>query len=94
MKGSLNDIFVALVTAAIGVVLMGIGLAGYLFRPLGWVARGVATVAGLLLIPPPSTGPWLVANVLGLAVGLGFVVSEWQATSLHRHALANPKGKS
>jgi len=93
MKGSSTEIFLAVVTAAIGVILMGIGLAGYLFRPLGLVARGVVSVAGLFLIPPPSTGPWLIANLAGLALGIAFVVWEWQATSIHRHELANQKGK-
>jgi len=93
MKGPLNDIVLAVGTAVIGVILMGIGLVGFLFRPLGWGTRVAAALAGLLLIPPPSSGPWIAANIAGLIVGLGFVAWEWQATSIHRHSLANQKGK-
>ncbi|MGH8697620.1 MAG: TRAP transporter permease, partial [Burkholderiales bacterium] len=76
-KGAPTEIVLAAATAAIGVILMGIGLAGFLFRPLGWFARVVATLAGLMLIPPPSSALWLASNVAGLALGVVFVV--WQS---------------
>jgi len=76
MKGSVVDILGAVVTAVIGVVLLGIGCAGYLFHPFGWAKRAWVAFAGFLLIPPPSTQVWLAGNVLGLVLGLAFVLWE------------------
>ena len=81
----------AVVTAAIGVYLMGVGLAGFLFRPLGWFARSITTLAGLMLIPPPSTGLWIVSNLIGLILGAGFVAWQWQANSLQPPQVAGAK---
>jgi TRAP transporter 4TM/12TM fusion protein len=81
MKGSALDIALAAGTAVLGVVLLGIGGAGYLFRPLGWGQRAWAALAGLLLLPPLSSWVWVVANVVGLALGLLLVLVEWAATS-------------
>jgi TRAP-type uncharacterized transport system fused permease subunit len=70
LKVSLGEIFVAILTASAGVILLGIGCAGYLFRPLGWGQRAWASVAGLLMILPPIPGltEWL-PDVAGLALG-------------------------
>ena len=91
MKGPVMEIVLAVVTAAIGVYLMGVGLAGFLFRPLGWFARSITTLAGLMLIPPPSTGLWIVSNVIGLILGAGFVAWQWQASSLQPPQAAGAK---
>ncbi|MBI4637190.1 MAG: TRAP transporter fused permease subunit, partial [Candidatus Rokubacteria bacterium] len=76
MKGSIIEILVAAATAVVGVILLGIGCAGHLFRPLGWGKRALVSVAGLLLIPAPTSGAWLAANVLGLTLGVLLVVWE------------------
>ncbi len=94
MKGSLIDIALAAATAAIGVVLMGIGLAGFLFRPLGWLARSVAALAGLMLIPPPSTGLWVASNLIGLIVGAAFVAWEWHGAVPKRPQAASARRDS
>jgi TRAP-type uncharacterized transport system fused permease subunit len=91
LKGSLVEIILAVITAAIGVFLIGIGLAGFLFRSLGWAARAFTTVAGLLLIPPPSGNLWLAANIIGLVVGAAFFLWQWKAPALHRPQLADSK---
>jgi TRAP transporter 4TM/12TM fusion protein len=78
-KGAPAEIVLAAATAAIGVVLMGIGLAGFLFRRLGAPARAVATLAGLMLIPPPSSTLWVASNVAGLALGAALVAWELRA---------------
>ena len=36
LHGTLGDIVLTIITASIGVILLGIGCAGYLFRPLSW----------------------------------------------------------
>ncbi|MEK6665395.1 MAG: TRAP transporter large permease subunit, partial [candidate division NC10 bacterium] len=76
LKGSPTEIILAVVTAAAGVILLGIGCAGFLFRPLGWTKRGVAALAGLCLFPPPSSGLWVATNVVGLALGVLLVLWE------------------
>lgn len=77
LKGGAIEITLAVGSAAIGVFFMGIGLAGYLFRPLGWAARATITLAGLLLIPPPSDLYWTLANLAGLALGCAFIAAEF-----------------
>lgn len=77
LKGSVVEITLAVGTAVIGVILLGIGCAGYLFSPLGWGKRAWTSLAGLLLIPPPSSGLWVVGNLVGLALGLFLVLVEW-----------------
>ncbi len=70
LKASLGEIFVAILTASAGVILLGIGCAGYLFRPLGWGKRAWASVAGLLLLLPPMPGlTECLPDVAGLALG-------------------------
>ena len=86
-KGGWLDIIAAVFTASIGVILLGIGCAGYLFRPLGWPKRAWAVTAGTLLILPPLRGvPEFVPDLLGFAVGLAFVLVERAAVD--RHATA------
>ncbi|OGK94380.1 MAG: hypothetical protein A2X50_15105 [Candidatus Rokubacteria bacterium GWF2_70_14] len=88
MKGSVVEIVIAAASACVGVILLGFGCVGYLFRPLSWSRRGWAALAGLLLIPPPSSGGWLAANVAGLALGLALIVWERNGLRLQRAALA------
>ncbi len=83
LKGTAVDITLAVTTAVIGVVLLGIGCAGYLFRPIGWGRRAWACLAGLLLLPAPSTGPWLVTNLAGLVLGGLLILAEWNGARLH-----------
>src|SRR5207302_1528861 len=67
--GTLGEILITTLTASIGVVLLGIGCAGYLFRPLSWSKRAWAWAAAALLMMPPL--PWLptsAADVAGLAI--------------------------
>jgi TRAP transporter 4TM/12TM fusion protein len=76
LKGSALDVTLAVATAVVGVVLLGIACAGFLFRPLGWTKRGVAALAGFCLFPPPSGGLWVATNVAGLALGVLLVLGE------------------
>jgi TRAP transporter 4TM/12TM fusion protein len=76
-QGTWAEIAMASLTAAIGTILLGIGCAGYLFRPLGWPKRVWAIVAGLFLYLPPIPGvAEIVPDTVGLALGLAFVFSE------------------
>ena len=88
LKGTPEEVAMAVVTAAIGIVFVGIGAAGYLFRPLSWEKRGLISLAGLLLIPSPSGVYWIAANAAGLALGLLLVFLEWNVTSIGRVPVA------
>jgi TRAP transporter 4TM/12TM fusion protein len=79
LQGSWTEILLGAVTASAGVVLLGIACAGFLFRPLGWPWRGLAALAGLCLLPPPSGGLWLAANIAGLVLGALLIALEWNA---------------
>ena len=74
MTGTVVDITLAVTTSVIGVVLLGVACAGFLFHALGWAARGGAALAGLFLFPPPSGGVWVAGNVVGLALGVLLVL--------------------
>jgi TRAP transporter 4TM/12TM fusion protein len=79
LVGRLGEILLAIVTAAVGVVLVGIAGAGYLFRPLGAVKRAAVLLGALLLMGLPLGGPWVGAGAVGLAVALVVVLWEWSA---------------
>ena len=75
--GTAKEIVVALVTAAIGVFLLGAGCAGYLFRPLSWTKRGLLWLAALLLLLPSTSNALLLADVIGFALAAALVAWEW-----------------
>lgn len=78
--GTAVEIILTFFTASAGVVLLGIGCAGYLFRPLGWGRRAWTWAAAAFLIMPPTPAlPVLVADALGLGLGALFVAVEWTA---------------
>jgi TRAP-type uncharacterized transport system fused permease subunit len=75
--GTWLSIVTTVITASIGVILLGIGCAGYLFRPLGWTQRTLIIAAGLLLIMPPLPGvSEVVTDVAGLALGAVLILFE------------------
>jgi TRAP transporter 4TM/12TM fusion protein len=70
----------AFFTAAVGTAIIGISMAGYFTRPIGWPVRVLLAGAGIgLLIPPggPIAYSWA-ANAVGGAVSLLFIVVEWR----------------
>lgn len=92
-RGTAAEILVALATAAGGVVLLAVGCAGFLFRPLGVARRVLVAAAGLLMIPAPTSGLWVAANVAGVAGGALLVVLETAAARGHRPGLAGAAAK-
>jgi TRAP-type uncharacterized transport system fused permease subunit len=75
--GNVREILIAVVTAVIGVILLGAGCAGYLFRPIGWTKRGFLWIAALLLLLPSTSNVLLLADILGLALGAAVIGWEW-----------------
>jgi len=93
-KGSFLDIGGAIASAVMGVIFLGIGVAGFLFRPIGWVKRGIMILAGVALIPSAVTPLWLATNLAGLAVALGIVALEWKLKPAALAATQPGMGKS
>jgi TRAP transporter 4TM/12TM fusion protein len=77
LEGSVLEIVGTVLTASVGVGLLGVGCAGYLFRPLGWLRR-VWTIAAatLLILPPQTLVPVAVLDVAGFGLGLALIISE------------------
>jgi TRAP-type uncharacterized transport system fused permease subunit len=82
LHGTVAEIVLSIITASIGVILLGIGAAGYLFKPLGWIRRAGACLAGLLLfLPPLPFMPEVVADLMGLGLGTMLIAIEWSAST-------------
>ena len=92
LVGSASEIIIAIVTASVGIFLIAAGCAGYLFRPMGWTKCGVLWLSGLLLLLPKWTGLWLVADGIGLALGIALVAWEWSRSP--RQSLADLRQNS
>ncbi len=90
LQGTAREIILAALTASLGVILLGAGCAGYLFRPLGWGKRGLLWLAGLLMLLPAWSGAWLMVDAAGLALGLLVALWEWSGTVTKRAPLVHP----
>jgi TRAP transporter 4TM/12TM fusion protein len=71
-------------TAVIGSILLGVGLVGFLFRPIGPVKRSCFVIAAVaLLIPVVGTGRYVELtwgiNAFGLLLAIAMVSIEWLA---------------
>jgi TRAP transporter 4TM/12TM fusion protein len=99
--GHWYEVTLTVVSAVIGAVLLGVGLVGYLFRPVGGIKRILFLIAATgLLIPIVHSGrsaafTWAINGMaLLLAIILFFV--EWLARSAHvasRLRTASPDAK-
>lgn len=65
MIGTWTEIVLTAFTATMGVTFLAAGLAGFLFRPAGWIVRGILIAAALTLI-----NPGLYSDLIGLGLGL------------------------
>lgn len=73
-QGSAFEIAITTVTAFIGVWIASCAMMGYMFGPLGGVARGLMFVSGILLLLPAHEIPHgFIVNMAGLVVGASFV---------------------
>jgi TRAP-type uncharacterized transport system fused permease subunit len=72
----------SIVTAIIGAVLLGVGVVGYLFRPVGAIKRVLFLLAAVgLLIPILHSGKFATltwaSNGFGFALAALLVLTEW-----------------
>ena len=87
--GEWYEVLASVLTAIAGAILLGVGVVGYLFRPVGAVKRALFVMAAIgLLIPIVQTGnfatlTWL-TNGIGLALALVLLGIEWLARLAHR----------
>jgi TRAP transporter 4TM/12TM fusion protein len=88
-KGAIAEIVLAIVTASIGVIFLATGVAGYLFKELGFFKRALLILAGASLIPPASNTFWLLTNCAGIILGVALVTAEWSSASKDHVRLAN-----
>jgi TRAP transporter 4TM/12TM fusion protein len=89
--GTAKEIVVAIVTAVIGVIFLGAGCAGYLFRRLSWTKRGMFWLASFLLLIPNWSGFWLIADAAGFLLGIGLVAWERSFASFTPAATRKPE---
>ena len=97
--GHWHEVVLSVITAIVGSILLGVGIVGYLFRPVGWLKRLLFTVAAVgLLIPVTYTGKlaaltWA-TNAIGLALAILLVTVEWLARSTGKAVAANRHAKA
>jgi TRAP-type uncharacterized transport system fused permease subunit len=77
LRGTAGEIAVALAASTVGVVFLGLGCAGYLFRPLGWAKRGAALAVALLFLFLPPGGASLLGYGAALVAGGLLLAWEW-----------------
>ena len=75
--GTPREIVIAIFTASIGVIMLAAGCAGYLFRPLTWINRGLFWLASLMLLLPSTSNLLLFADFAGFALGAAMIAWEW-----------------
>jgi TRAP-type uncharacterized transport system fused permease subunit len=92
LKGAPSDIVVAVTASAMGTFLLAVGCAGYLFRLLDWLKRSLLCLAGLLLMLPTWHGPWMIADALGLILGVSLIV--WERSKALPAMAPTPKPSS
>ncbi|HEX6437497.1 MAG TPA: TRAP transporter fused permease subunit [Candidatus Binatia bacterium] len=84
--GSWYAVVISIATAIVGAVLLGVGLVGYLFRPIGVLRRLLFLLAATgLLIPVAETGTyttltWAI-NAAGVVLAVFMIAIEWLARS-------------
>ena len=85
------EVVLSIATAIIGAILLGVGLVGYLFRPVGVIKRILFLLAAAgLLIPIVHSGEFAAltwaSNGIGLALAILLALVEWLARSSRARA--------
>jgi TRAP transporter 4TM/12TM fusion protein len=80
-QGPVGLVFLVFATAVVGTAAIGIAMAGYFVRPIGWMRRLLMLAGGVALLIPPGGAieySWTL-NVIGGAVTLGIIAFEWHS---------------
>jgi TRAP transporter 4TM/12TM fusion protein len=80
--GPWHEVTLSIITAIIGAALLGVGLVGYLFHPVGGLRRILFLIAAIgLLVPVVNTGKFAAltwaSNGIGLGLAILLVLAEW-----------------
>jgi len=97
--GHWYEVLLSVLTAVSGAILLGVGLVGYLFRPVGIVKRALFLLAaGGLLIPVVHVGSYAlltwIANGAGLALAALLVGIEWLARESREEISVSEQAKA
>jgi len=79
LEGPPALVTLAIATAVIGTIAIGIAMVGYFIRPMGWLQRWLLLLAGMALLIPPGGAifySWAL-NATGAAVCLAILFAEW-----------------
>jgi TRAP-type uncharacterized transport system fused permease subunit len=90
LKGTFGEILLSVSAASVGIFLLSIGCAGYLFRSLNLVKRGLFWLAGLSLVLPTWHGQWLIVDLSGLALGIAVILWERNRSPVRAVPIAQP----
>lgn len=87
--GPWQVVAISVITAVIGAILLGVGIVGYLFRPIGFVRRFFFLVAAVALLLPVATRSelfhlTLIINIFGSILATLLIVWEWRARTRAR----------
>lgn len=93
--GHWYEVALSIITAIIGAMLLGVGVVGYLFRPVGVIKRALFILAAAgLLIPVVQSGSFATltwaANGTGLLLAVVLVTIECLARSLRPKQVLRP----
>ena len=97
--GHWHEIVLSVITAIVGSILLGVGIVGYLFRPVGRLKRLLFIIAAIgLLIPVTYSGKFAAltwaSNAVGLALAILLIAVEWLARSNVKALAANKHAKA
>ena len=97
--GPWHSVTLTVITALVGTILLGVGLVGYLFRPLGVLRRGVFIVTAAALFVPviPSgsyvTLTWVIKGV-GMLIAILLAAIEWMARTSRDGVAVSERAKA
>lgn len=78
MIGTGSEIILAFVAAIIGVIMLEMGVSGYIFRKLNIISRILLALSGIMMVWPER-----VSDIIGLCVGGSILLIEFFAARKH-----------
>jgi TRAP transporter 4TM/12TM fusion protein len=95
LVGHWYEVMLSIVTAIAGAILLGVGIVGYLFRPIGAIKRAlfIASATGLLIPVVPggqfASMTWA-TNGAGVVLAIALIAIEWLARSVRSERILRP----
>jgi len=97
--GHWYEVTLSIVTAILGAIFLGVGIVGYLFRPVGAIKRMLFVMAAVgLLIPVVHSGQFAAltwaTNGAGLILAVLLVSIEWMARTSRDTVAVSERAKA